>query len=113
MLGTLEQRGGLFELDDLALGHHRDPVRDHLDQREVVRDEEVGDPALLLEVLEQVQHLGPHRHVERGDRFVADDHLGLQGECPRDRDALELATRQLRREPPEELGIRCRLAAAG
>ena len=41
-------------------------------------DEEVGDAALLLEVVHEVQHLRPHRHVERSDGLVGDDEVGLE-----------------------------------
>ena len=39
-------------LDDLALVHHRDPVRDVADDADVVGDEEVGEAELVLEVVE-------------------------------------------------------------
>ena len=40
----------LRELDDLAEIHDRDAVADVLDHREVVRDEQVGELQLLLQV---------------------------------------------------------------
>jgi hypothetical protein len=36
------------ELDDLAEVHDRDPIRDVADDVEVVRDEEVVEPELVL-----------------------------------------------------------------
>ena len=44
-----------------------------VDHREVVADEEVGDAEAVLQVLQQVQHLGLHRDVERAHRLVGDD----------------------------------------
>ena len=38
------------DLDDLAEVHHRDPVGDVADDREVVRDEEVREPELALQL---------------------------------------------------------------
>ena len=76
--------------------HHPDPVADVLDDREVVGDEQVGQAELLLEVVEQVQDLALDRHVERRDRLVADDELGVQGERPGDADALALAAARTR-----------------
>ena len=52
--------------------HHRDPVADLLDQRQVVGDEQVGQAQLAAQPLEQVQHLRLDQHVERGHRLVAD-----------------------------------------
>ena len=62
--------------------HHRDPVADVLHHRQVVGDEQVGQPQPLLQVLQQVDHLRLHRHVERGDRLVADDQLRLAPPAP-------------------------------
>ena len=62
-------------LDDAAEIHHRHAVADVLDHREVVRDEQVGEPELVLQVHQQVDDLRLDRHVERRDRLVADDQL--------------------------------------
>ena len=83
------------QFDDAPAVHHGDAIGDDLDQREVVGDEEVGEIALLLQVAHEVEHLRPHRHVERGDRLVGHDEVGLEGERAGDGDALELATREL------------------
>ena len=56
-------------------------------------------PALLLEVVHEVQHLRPHRHVERGDRFVGHDEVGFERQRAGDGDALELTARELGRIP--------------
>ena len=72
-----------------------DPVADVLDDGEVVGDEQVGQAELLLEVVEQVQHLALDRHVEGGDRLVADDELRVERERPGDPDALALAAGEL------------------
>ena len=59
-------------------------------RREVVRDEQVGDPGLGLNVLQQVHHLRADRYVERRDRLVAHDQLRLDGERAGNPDALAL-----------------------
>ena len=59
--------------------------------RQVVGDEQVGQPQALLQVLEQVDHLGPDGDVKGRDRFVGDDEVGLKSECAGDADALALA----------------------
>ena len=50
----------------------------------------------MLEVGQQVEDRGLHRHVERRGRLVADDDPGIAGERARDRDALLEPARQLR-----------------
>ena len=61
---------------------------------EVVGDEDHREAVRLLEVLEQVQHLGLHADVERRHRLVADDQGRVEHERPGDRDALALAARR-------------------
>ena len=73
-------------------------VGDVADDVEVVRDEDVGEPEVALQVLEQVEDLRLHRDVERRDRLVADDQLRVDGERARDADALALAAGELVRE---------------
>ena len=46
-------------------------------------------------ILEQVDHLRLDRHVERGDRLVGHEQLGVQGQGPGDADALALAAGEL------------------
>ena len=65
---------------------------DVADDGQIVGDEQVGDAELALQVLEQVDDLGPDRHVEGRDRLVGDDEVRLQGQGPGDPDALALAT---------------------
>jgi len=72
-----EQRPARREFDDAAEVHDADAVRDVVDDRKVVRDEEVREAHLALQVLHQVQHLGLHGDVERRRRFVADEDSGL------------------------------------
>ena len=59
--------------NDAAQIHHCDAVADVLHHREIVRDEEVREVKLLLQVFEQVDDLRLNRYVERGDGLVADD----------------------------------------
>ena len=82
-------------LDDASEVHHRDVMREVLDHREVVGDEQVGNAELALQLLEQVEDLRLHRHVECGGRLVTDQQFGLHGKRPRDCDALALAAGKL------------------
>src|SRR5699024_9752198 len=80
-------------------------VRDLAHHGEVVRDEEVGQAQLGLQVIEQLEHLGLHQHVQRRDGLVADHDLGSSAR------ARAIAIRW--RWPPESsLGYR-RIISAG
>ena len=63
-----------------------------------MRDEEVSQAKLCLQILEQIHHLRLGRHVERRHRFVCDDEARIERERPRDADPLPLATGQFMRE---------------
>ena len=73
MQRSLEQALLVGGLDDAAEIHDRDPVRDVLDHREVVGDEQVGQPVFVLEVHQQIDDLGLDRHIQSRYRLVADD----------------------------------------
>src|SRR4051794_6573603 len=87
------------DLDDPAEIHDGDPVRDVADDGEVVRDEEVRQLELVLELLEQVDDLRLDRDVEGRDRLVGDDEVGIQRKRAREADALTLPTGELVRIP--------------
>src|SRR5205085_4750532 len=91
------------DLHQLAQVHHRDPVGDVPDDAEVVRDEYVGQAQLVLKLVEQVDHLRLDRDVERGDRLVEQDQLGVDGERSGYSDPLALAAGELVREAVEML----------
>ena len=83
------------QLHDLAQVHDRHTVADVLDDPQVVRDEEVGQAELLLQVLQQVDDLRLDRDVERGHRLVGDDEARLHRQGARDADPLALAAAEL------------------
>jgi hypothetical protein len=92
-------------LDDPPEVHHRDPVADVPDDRQVVRDEQVGEAQPVLEPLEEVDYLRLDRHVEGRDRLIGDDEVGVEGERPRHPDPLSLATRELVRVADRVVGV--------
>ena len=102
--GAAQTLLGRPDLDDLAEVHDGDAVGDLAHDREVVGDEHVGRPELLLEVLEQVDDLRLDRHVERRDRLVGDDELRAQRERAGDPDPLALAAGELVRVAARVLG---------
>ena len=63
-----------------------------------MRDEQVGQLELVLQVHQQIDDLRLDRHVQRGHRFVADDQLRTQRQRAGDADALALAAGELVRE---------------
>ncbi len=65
----------LGELHRVTEVHDHHAVRDVADDVQIVRDEDVGEAELALEVLEQVEDLRLDRDVERRYRLVADDEL--------------------------------------
>ena len=68
-------------------------------------DEDVGQPELVLQVVEQVDDLGLDRDVERGDRLVEQHQPRVDRERARDADALALAAGELVREAVDVLGV--------
>ena len=87
------------ELDDDAEVHHGDAVGDVPDDAQVVRDEDVREAEVPLQVVEQVDDLRLNRDVERRDRLVGDDQLRVQRERAGDADPLALSAGELVRVP--------------
>ena len=84
MLGVVEDLVERPFLDHPAGVHHQHPVGDLGDDAEVVGDQDRGQAALAVELLEQAQDLRLDRHVERGGRLVGDQHFRLQRQRHRD-----------------------------
>ena len=73
--------------------------------RQVVADEHVRQAQFVLEPGQQVDHLGPDRHVERRRWLVQHKGLRLDSKCTGDGDALSLAAGKLMGVPrPETRG---------
>ena len=87
-------------LHDLPQIHNGYAMAEVADDREVVGDEQIGQPQFPLQLLQQVDDLRPDRHVERAHRLVGDDHRGVQRERPRQPHPLALPAGQLVRVPP-------------
>ena len=66
---------------------HDDDVVGHLaHHRQVVGDEQVGQPQVGLQLGQQAQDLGLDEDVQGGDGLVQDDDLRLEGQGPGDGD---------------------------
>ena len=90
-----DQLKAVGQLHQLAQIHNADAVGNVLDNAQVVGDEQVGQPHLLLQVLKHVDDLRLDRNVQRGDRLVADDELGVHSQGAGDADALALTAGEL------------------
>ena len=83
------------DLLEAPAAHHRDPVRDRQRLLLVVRHVDRGDAERLLQLADLAAHLDPELGVEIRERFVEQQHLGLDHQGSGDRDALELAAGEL------------------
>ena len=75
-MGQDLRRRSLF--DDAAMLHHGDVVADLGRDAQIVGDEQQRDAEPGLDFVEQFQHLRLHRDVERGDRLVRHQHIGIE-----------------------------------
>lgn len=71
---------------------------------QIVRDKENADAELHLNFFQELQDIGLHRNVERGNGFVANQNFRLTGECAGDRNALTLTAGELIRITIECVG---------
>ncbi|MNG01827.1 hypothetical protein D3C84_848230 [compost metagenome] len=62
--GFSKQRFARTLFDDAPQVHHRYPVGEVFDDREVVADQQIGQAEFALEVLQQVENLRLHRHIQ-------------------------------------------------
>jgi hypothetical protein len=60
-----------------------------------VRDEEIGEAEIALQLLQKIHDLRADADVESGNRLIGDDELRPQGESAGNADALALASGKL------------------
>ncbi len=77
MARLVEQRARIGNFHQSTEIHDADAIGDMLHHRQVMGDEQVGQAELILQVLQQVDHLRRDRHVERRNRLVRCDEVGL------------------------------------
>ena len=95
---------GDAELLDVPAVHHRDAVAHRERFLLVVRDVDERDADLALDALQLGLHLLAELEVERAERLVEQEHLGLVHDRARERDPLALAARELHRPAAAEPG---------
>lgn len=69
--------GSAAALDHFAVMHHQHLIADVF-HHSVLSDIDIGDALFLLQLQHQVDKLGAHRHIQRGQRLIADDNLRAQ-----------------------------------
>ena len=92
-----EQRLDRGGLDNASGIHDRDAVDELGDDAEVVRDEQHRHVQPVAKLAQQAEDLELHGDVERGGRFVGDEHLRPAGERDGDHHPLAHPARQLMR----------------
>src|SRR2546421_12823571 len=95
-----DQSFGVCFFDDLPQIHHENPAADMLYDGKVVRDEQVRQAALLLQVPKQIDDLRLNGNIECAHRLIAYDQLRLDGQRARNADALTLPAAEFVRVPP-------------
>ena len=81
-------------LDDQPVLQHHNVVGGVPDHPEVVGDQHNPEPALRLQLVQQVEHLRLDGGVQRGDGLVREQHGGFHRERPSNGDALPLTAGQ-------------------
>ena len=88
VLGRLQDGAGRSRLDDPAAVHHDEVIGTLGREAEVVRDQHDRDTEVVGQLVEVVEDLLLHRHVESRGRLVGDQELGTSRETHRDQGAL-------------------------
>jgi len=96
-----EVRSGALLHDPASLQHDH-PVAEAAGHVEVVGHEQQAQAQALLQLLEQVEHIGLHLGVEHAHALIAEQHLRLQDQGAGDGHPLLLASRELAGQAPLE-----------
>lgn len=88
---------GIGSNDDAAVRHRHRTIAHVVNHVRIVADQHHSQIARLFQLVEQVEDLRLHRHVQRRSRFIQQQQLRPQQQCAHNRHALPLAARQLMR----------------
>ena len=78
--------------------HHRDTVRDMPHHRKIMSDEQIGQPHIALQILQQIDDLRLDGNIKRRDRLITHNKARAQDQRTRNADALTLAARKFMRK---------------
>ena len=95
MLRVLQDVAGRTRFDDTASIHHDEVLSTLGSKSEIVRDQHDRDTQCVGELVEVVQDLALHGHIERRGGLVRDQQLGPRRETHRDQRALPHAAGKL------------------
>ena len=95
MARVRENLGGFAGLDDLAILHHNNPIRDAPHDAQIVGDEQQAHIFGLFQLGQQLEDLRLNGDVQRGGRFIRNQQVGPVGKGHGDHHALTLTARQL------------------
>ena len=90
--------------DDAPQIHDADAVADVADDVQIVRDEQIRKPQLILKAHQQIQHLRLNGNIQRGNRLIRNDETRARDQGAGDGDALTLTAGELMRIAVELLG---------
>ena len=105
MLWIVKKPRGAADLDDAAEVHHRRTPADVLHQPQIVRDEQIREPELLLQFDQEIHDLRLNRHVQRRYRLVGNDEGRIERECARNPDTLTLTAAEFVRISVDGCGV--------
>ena len=91
-------------LDHPAVAQDHDAMRQRPNHPQIVTDEQVAELMVGLQLLQQIDDLRLHRHVQGTGRFVQHHEPRFQHHCARDRDALPLTAAELVRVAVTDIG---------
>ena len=63
-----------------------------LDNRQVMRNEDIGQLVFFLQIHHQIQNLGLNGNIQSGNRFIAYNELRFQSQSPGNADTLSLSS---------------------
>ena len=91
MPAVIVKFSGIRKLHNITKVHDCDPVTHVLNDRKIMRDENIGQFLFSLKILQKVQYLCLYGNVQRRDRFIEHDDLGVYAKRPGDADPLALS----------------------
>ena len=90
MLGCAADLFRIADFDELTLVHNADAVAHVADDADVMADEDVGEPELVLQAHQEIEHLRAHGDIERRGRLVGNDDTRIERDGAGNADALAL-----------------------